>query len=461
MQLRLDIQGLRALAVMMVIIFHINEKFLPGGFIGVDIFFVISGFLISKSIISSVDQGSFNIIKFFEGRIKRIAPAYYFMLVFAIIVACLIYIPNDFDTFYHQLKRTFIFASNQLFANTDDYFGAKSYENPLLHTWSLGIEMQFYLFLPVFLMFLPSRLRIIAFSLIFITFLIYTEYNIRILDQKSQMYFSLVARSVEFIIGIGINLVTFVSLKKRWLRELLSLLALSVIILSAILLNSNSSFPGLLSLPACFATAYIIAEQNTSLNKILSTSLPNYLGKISYSLYLWHWPVLSFYRYYTMRYDLHIFEILGLVAIFLMFSLLSFYLIEERFRFLKGLKFYIWFGCTMIMTIAIWIGSKILNKELVDIPEFYITPKPFNNHNHHQYSGYELLGDKNSRPDDHILVIGDSHGLAMTPFLESVGKQYHFNFQSISMNRYPPIPGLDINKLTIEPYPFINIGFIN
>lgn len=449
MQLKLDIQGLRALAVLLVILFHIDESFLPGGFIGVDIFFVISGFLISKSIITSLDKGHFSLVKFFEGRLKRIVPAYYFMLLLAIIVAVLVYIPTDFNTFFHQLKRTFIFASNQLFTTTDDYFGAKSYENSLLHTWSLGIEMQFYLFLPLFLMVVPKRWRVIAFSLMFFVFLMYAEYNIRLSDQKAQMYFSLGARSIEFIIGIAINLVpSFFKLINKKVKEFGAVLALLVILASSIFLNANSAFPGLLSLPACLATAYIIGVENTSVNRMLATSLPNYIGKISYSLYLWHWPVLSFYRYYSMQYTLSAMEIVGIVVVFSLLSLLSFYLIEEKFRQLIGIRFYAVFGGLTVLMGIIWLGSARMNQRLVDIPEPYISPKAFNNNNHNQYSSYELLGDKSSGKDDKILVIGDSHGLGLLPFLDATGKKYRFNFSTISMNHYPPLPGLYLDNLT-------------
>lgn len=449
MHLRLDIQGLRALAVILVIVFHIDESILPGGYIGVDIFFVISGFLISKSVFSQIDHKKFNLFRFFEGRIKRIVPAYFAMLLICIIVATFVFIPVDHNTFFHQLKRTFIFLSNQLFAVTDNYFGAKSYENPLLHTWSLGIEMQFYVFLPLLLLIVPKKLRILVFISLFVVLLAYTEYNLRIAGQKAQMYFSLAARSVEFMIGIAVNFLPGRKANKSSQFEILAILSLVTIIGSALLLDSKSLFPGLLSLPACVATALLIWMEKSNVNAFLALSVPNYIGKISYSLYLWHWPVLSFYRYHLMEYSIPFLDLFMVILCFTALSLLSFYFVEDPFRKWKGKRFYISLGVLAAVMGALWFFSKKVNQNLIDIPEKYISPKAFNNNNHNQYSGYELLGDTNKK-DDRILIIGDSHGLGMLPFMEVMGKKHSLNFSAITMNHYPPLPGLKIKSLTNE-----------
>lgn len=449
MNFRQDIQGLRALAVLLVIIFHINESILPGGFIGVDMFFVISGYLISKSIITSIDRRKFSLMNFFEGRVRRIVPAYYFMLLLCIIVTSIIFIPSDFDTFFHQLKRTFSFLSNQLFAVTDNYFGAKSFENPLLHTWSLSVEMQFYLFLPIFLILMPKKWWKITFALVFFAILFYIEYNIRIADQKAQMYFSLLARSIEFIVGMILNIFPKRKFRNSIINESMAFLALAIIVGSCFLIDSKSLFPGLLALPACFATAIIIWTEDTLVNKTLAQQIPNYIGKISYSLYLWHWPVLSLYRYKTMEYHIDFIPLLGNILCFVSLSIISFYLIENRFTQYKRRKFYGVFGIFTIIMLVTWFYSKELNQKNIDLPQTYISPTAFNNNNHNKYSGYELIGDSD-KADDRILIIGDSHGLGMLPFMEFIGQKYHYNFSAITMNHYPPIPGLQLDHLTNE-----------
>lgn len=443
MQLRLDIQGLRALAVILVIIFHIDESWLSGGFIGVDIFFVISGFLISRSVMSQIDQKKFNLFKFFEGRVKRIVPAYLSMMLICAIIVSFLFIPNDFNNFYHQFKRTIVFLSNFLFATTDNYFGAKSFENPLLHTWSLSIEMQFYLVLPVVLLILPKKWRLSFLLLAFVTLLTYTEYNIRFLVEQNKMYFSLLARSLEFIIGILIVFLPKLKNESNFLRNTITVVSFAVIILSAIMLSSESLFPGLLSLPACIGTALIIWVEQSKINQLLSSSIPNYIGKISYSLYLWHWPVLAIYRYYTMSYKIDLSIIFALCLVFIILSLLSFYLVEERYRKMKGKKLYFRVSLISILTVSIWFFSNNINNKLIQIPNRYISPIQFTNH--HKYNGEHLIGDV-SKEDSKILIIGDSHGLAMIPFFNKLGKEKGLNFSPITMNIVPPLSGLNLDN---------------
>ena len=447
MNLRLDIQGLRALAVLLVILFHVNNKWLPGGFVGVDIFFVISGYLISKSIFIAVDNKNFHFFKFFEGRVKRIVPNYFFMLLVIIPIAAALYITTDYLTFFHQFKRAFLFISNQLFAVTDDYFGAKSFENPLLHTWSLSIEMQFYLFLPIIIYFLPKSFRVKFFVITFLLLTMYTEYNLRVNDNKAGMYFALLSRALEFMFGIGVNLVPYKKFATNSFKGVLSFVALITIMCSAFFLNEKSLFPGVLAFPACFATAFIILVQSTKVNGLLSHPLLVYIGKISFALYLYHWPVLALYRYHAMRYQLRAIEVATLAFIFTALSVLSFYLIEENFRKLKRIQLYAFTFLLTLLLGILWILSPKLQAHFAYVPEIYTNPRYFNNNNHNQYTKYELLGDLN-KPDDKILLIGDSHGLGLLPFMEQTGKLNYFNFSAISMNHYPPMPGLNIAKLS-------------
>ena len=447
MNLRQDIQGLRAIAVLLVIAFHINNKWLPGGFIGVDMFFVISGFLISQSILKAVDNDSFNFIIFFEGRLKRIMPNYLFMLLLIVILASFILITTDYQTFFHQFKRAFLFISNQLFATTDDYFGTKSFENPLLHTWSLSIEMQFYFFLPVIIYFLPKSLRIGFISILFIFLLFYTEYKLRIEKNKAEIYFALLARALEFMVGISINFLPQQTSKKHTYKEIYAVFAILIIFVSAMLITEKSIFPGLLGLPSCIATAALILITNSKTNVFLSTPIFSFIGKISYSLYLYHWPVLALYRYSVMRYHLYPLEVFFLIICFSSIAILSYYIVEQNFRKLQGFKFYKLLITLTFLVCCVWFFSPKLNMFLSYVPEQYSNPKFFNNNNHNQYSNYELLGNYNL-PDDKILLIGDSHGLGLLPFMNCSGLQNNFNFSAITMNHYPPLPGLNIDKLT-------------
>jgi len=146
---RNDIQGLRAIAVLAVIFFHVNKNYLPGGFVGVDMFFVISGFLIGSIIFRQKLARQFSFVEFYKARYRRIVPAYLAMVSIVSILAAILFVPKDFAFFWQSLKSTLYFSSNQYFSEFGDYFGPSSHELPLLHTWSLAIEMQFYLLLPI------------------------------------------------------------------------------------------------------------------------------------------------------------------------------------------------------------------------------------------------------------------------------------------------------------------------
>ncbi|CAM3608853.1 acyltransferase [Vibrio cholerae] len=159
---RKDIQGLRAIAVLAVMAFHSNPTWLPGGFVGVDVFLVISGFLITSILLHKKSNASYSLTEtlkyFYVSRFKRIVPAYFFMLIIVALVAAVLFLPTDFNTFRKGLEKAIWFSSNLYFAGFSDYFAPASYEQPLLHTWSLAVEIQFYLLAPFIVLLLPIRL---------------------------------------------------------------------------------------------------------------------------------------------------------------------------------------------------------------------------------------------------------------------------------------------------------------
>ncbi len=154
---REDIQGLRAVAVLAVILFHVDRRWLPGGFTGVDIFLVISGFLITSIIVRQQSQGSFSFLSFYASRIRRIVPAYLVLLAGVTACTAVLLTPEDFSRFWASLQSALYFSSNNFFARQSDYFAPAAHELPLLHTWSLAVEMQFYLLLPAMLAVIPRR----------------------------------------------------------------------------------------------------------------------------------------------------------------------------------------------------------------------------------------------------------------------------------------------------------------
>lgn len=454
MNFRDDIQGLRALAVISVIIFHIQHEWLPGGFIGVDIFFVISGFLISKSIIDGKDKDQFNFFRFFIGRFKRIVPAYYFMLLFCIGAAILYFPSSFFAPFYGELRNTIFFLSNRAFGMWINYFGAQNHQNLLLHTWSLSIEMQFYIILPLIVMIIPKRWRVASFICIFIILLAYTEYNLRVLGENSKMYFSLPARSLEFIIGIAVNFLPSDKKLKGVFKQVLSIIALTTVILSFFLINENSIFPGLTALPACVGTAIIIWLSDSRINLFFSNKILVFIGTISYSLYLWHWPVLAFYRFQIDSYDISTMHLIYLIPTFIILSLISYYLIEEPFRKMKNNKLYLFGGFLVVIVCFLTFASKKINSVAVPIPNEYITSLS-DMRNHHKFDKEFLIGDI-AKESDNILLIGDSHCHSLRGFFDIIGKQYQLNFSTLSMNSMVPVYGCEncpfTNKIDKEVY---------
>ncbi len=441
MNLRLDIQGLRALAVLFVVLFHFQHQWMPGGFIGVDMFFVVSGFLISKSMISQIDKKTFNYVQFIIGRVKRIVPAYLVMLIVVAIPSYFVLIPSDMLSFLYDLRTSLVFFSNQVFAEANNYFGAKSYEKSLLHTWSLSIEMQFYFLLPILLYVIPSRYYKWFFGVAALIVLFYTQYQIDVLSEKSAMYFSLLARSAEFMIGIGINLIPGSSKVGAKSKNFMGFFAIITLLLSVFLITENSSFPGLLAAPACLATAVIIWLNNSKFNEVLSWSPLVYIGTLSYSLYLWHWPILSLYRYYTMRYDLTIGEMVIALLVISLLTIASFYIIEEPFRKTTKKKVFYGVGVLASATIFLWYGGRKISYQTQEVEQVYTSANGFDMRNHANYESYFLMGDI-KKADDKIVIIGDSHGLVMTGFFEKVGIDYGFNFSYISTNFVPPLEGI-------------------
>src|SRR5690606_23006763 len=207
MQFRNDIQGLRALAFLLVFIFHLNSSWLPGGFIGVDMFFVISGYLITSILMHQKAKGTFSFLTFYEKRIKRIVPAHFIMLIFVLISIYFVYLYYDIKTLRGSIVGSALFISNIVFARGQSYFGVGLNDNPLLHTWSLSIEMQFYFILPLIIIFIKNKYLPYVMGGLIILLTGYGTYEMVVNHATSSMYFSLLARMPEFFVGSLLSLI--------------------------------------------------------------------------------------------------------------------------------------------------------------------------------------------------------------------------------------------------------------
>ena len=301
MQYRAEIDGLRALAVLPVILFHAGFEWFSGGFVGVDVFFVISGYLITTIIISEMAEGKFSIVNFYERRARRILPALFFVMAACLPFAWLWLTPGNLKDFGQSLVAVSTFSSNILFWLESGYFDTAAELKPLLHTWSLAVEEQYYIFFPIFLM-LTWRLGIkwilILLSIIFFISLGIAQWGAY--KSPKAAFFLLPTRGWELLIGVftAFYLKYNTHLKSHILNQALSLLGFCLIVYSIIAFDKTTPFPSLYALVPTIGTGLLIlcAVPKTFIHKILSLKFIVGIGLVSYSAYLWHQPLLAFAR---------------------------------------------------------------------------------------------------------------------------------------------------------------------
>lgn len=300
---RPDIDGLRAIAVLSVLIHHLNTSLVPGGFIGVDIFFVISGYLITSQIHKDASQGRFSVSRFYQRRINRIVPALTTVIAATLAVGWVILSPRDLLLVLESSIFALLGVSNVFFwREYGNYFGGNAAEAPLLHTWSLGVEEQFYLVWPllvVLLLRLPKRF--VVGGLAVFTLMAVAVSEVSISYAASASYYLLPTRFFELMIGGMLALaVAQKNLKVRAYSRLSFAIGLGLIAWSLFALNKTSAFPGINAIFPCIGTALLIWSGNDRENplaRILTNRLMVFIGLISYSLYLWHWPIISYLTY--------------------------------------------------------------------------------------------------------------------------------------------------------------------
>ncbi|MGD0471018.1 MAG: acyltransferase family protein [Terriglobales bacterium] len=295
MKYRPDIDGLRCVAVLSVLAFHLSPARLPGGFVGVDIFFVISGYLISAIIFSEIAASRFSVLAFYERRVRRIFPALFGMLIAVSIVISFFLLPTEFIDYAKSVIAATTSSSNFYFWQHSGYFDSPT-SNPLLHTWSLAVEEQFYILFPIFLVIMrrlfPQRLKLGVVAL-FLVSLGASEVTVHY--NTTTAFYMPYTRAWELLLGTLISIGYFPRLRTKLSRNTASLLGIGMVVFSAARYSPQTLFPGLAALVPCFGSALIIGagESGSSLvGKVLSWRPVVFVGLISYSLYLWHWPVI-------------------------------------------------------------------------------------------------------------------------------------------------------------------------
>lgn len=298
---RPDIDGLRAVAVMGVLLYHYGATWLPGGFTGVDVFFVISGYLITSILRREIEAGEFSILGFYDRRIRRIVPALLVVLATTLAAGWFILMPGDYADLGASAAWAAAGLGNLYFYGNTGYFDQSSEMQPLLHTWSLGVEEQFYVVWPIALLiglWVIKDRRVLT-SLLTLGVVLAFAYAVRRIEYDPKGAFYL-PHPRAWELAIGALLAFLPALASRWLSEAMGALGAALIAWSLFRISAAEAFPGINAAYACVGAALIIWPKAANLvGRGLSFRPVVWIGLISYSLYLWHWPVLVLFRHYA------------------------------------------------------------------------------------------------------------------------------------------------------------------
>jgi len=331
---RPDIDGLRTIAVGTVILFHGKLGVLPGGFVGVDVFFVISGFLISSILLGEIAHGRFSLAGFYERRIRRILPALIVVLAAVMVAGALLYPPQDYVLLAKSAKAAALFYANFFFNGQAGYFAPDAETQALLHTWSLAVEEQFYLVAPLFLWGIARLARSWQVALVALAFAVSLGFSVSgAMSEDSGAFYLPHSRAFELMLGMMLAMGLFPRLGSQAAAEAMGAAGLAMIAIAVLFFSASTPFPGYAALLPCVGAAFIIASgagHTTVVSRLLATTPMVFTGKISYSLYLWHWPIFVFAAYQYG--EISAFERVGLIVAAYLLSVLTYWFVEQPAR---------------------------------------------------------------------------------------------------------------------------------
>jgi peptidoglycan/LPS O-acetylase OafA/YrhL len=412
---RPEIDGLRALSVLAVIAYHINPSTIKGGFLGVDVFFVISGFLITSIIRNDIINNSFSFSTFWIRRFRRLYPQLLLLVGFVLIVGNFVLIrPERNNLIYQSIASIFSFSNIYLLRTTGGYWDSASENIPLLHTWSLSLEEQFYLLLPVILFFINKYFRKFPFKILIalLIFSLIACYFVTIF-RKNAAFYLLPTRMWELLLG---SLLPFYSVDSKLsgkyiFNGFLPCIGIVLIIASFFTIENSKSFPGIYPIFPCIGALLILSSSSEGLsNYILSSKPLTYIGKTSYSLYLWHWPVIVYSKYLTTK-PSGIFIITTTVLL----SIAAYYFVEkpQRKRVSFSYLLFIGFIITVSLSVILFIPNNSIipryisfldDKEVVKKGlEYEATDRILSG------KGGILIGNRERESKPSLVIIGSSH----------------------------------------------------
>ena len=363
---RPDIDGLRAVAVLPVLFFHAGLG-APGGFVGVDVFFVISGFVITRMLDAEIRDRRFSVLRFYERRIRRLLPAFFAMVAVTTVVAAFLFMPPEFALFGRSLALAALFSSNIGFWSEAGYFDTDAHFKPLLHTWSLGIEEQFYLLFPLLLLGLyrlaPNRRAPALALLVLVSFGLGVRW---VVQAPESAFYLLPARAWELGLGSLLALAPAQPIRRPAVATGAAAVGLLLIAAAVFGLSERTPFPGIAALLPCLGTVLLIGAGATpnGVSRALSWSAPVRVGQISYSLYLWHWPVIVFAQQRLGR-DLAAGEALAALAVSFAMAVLSWRYVEQPVRHGKRLpaRRRVFGAAAMLTAATAAVGAVILQSD--------------------------------------------------------------------------------------------------
>ncbi|MFS2156383.1 acyltransferase family protein [Pseudomonas sp. Pseusp122] len=471
---RRDIDGLRALAVIPVVLFHFGLGGVSGGFVGVDVFFVISGYLITAVICREIAAGRFSFVDFWARRARRIIPALSVVMLAVLAVGWLLLTPHDYSQLGRAVRYQAMFISNILFMRQDSYFNPASDFKPLLHTWSLSVEEQYYIFFPLLLVLLSRYMRHwrwLLFGLLLVSF----GLNVWVIKREPDAaFFLLPMRAWELLCGAMLAVLPPLTQRPRpWVFEAVSLTGLLAVLYALFFFDRDTRFPGWAALfPVSGATAMIWAngQASTVIGRLLSLRWLVAVGLISYSLYLWHWPIFVYANAISVD-GMQPLEAWAWIILSVVLACLSWRFIELPFRekqFFVSQRSMLSAGLVCLLGVGLagqWIRSVdgvparlsgqamryaeardwqqgqmdcLLQKDSPDLGKIC-----------------RLGGDENTPPVQ--LVWGDSHAAALLPAIQADARRYGITVWLASLSGCPPIQSSetrdqcqDFNARTLE-----------
>lgn len=462
MKYRSDIDGLRAIAIILVLLYHGGISLFPSGFIGVDVFFVISGYLITGIIHQSLADNRFSFMEFYNRRLWRLQPVLICFIFVTTLLTLVFFLPDDLIQFSRSARKASLFMSNLFFNHTTTgYFSPDVHQLPLLHTWSLAIEWQCYLILPVFMYALHRIVSLkylakVIYALTFVCLLVSFYYSKAL---PAQTYYQLSSRLFEFLIGSCVALVPMTTITiHRYVLNVLGGVALVVIISMASFDTILLGYPNGYALLVCIATALLIALgryfPSGFIASILSFKPLVFIGILSYSLYIWHWPIFALLRYQTIaETPLVLSLVYGLI---LCMAYLSWRYIEKPSRQLKWVAFP--YTVILLLLLPIFLVHTIdyvikknlglpqrFNQELVTVyqqlNQYNSQQRPLCISNTHSNSEQCTVGSKQPHHQT-ALMIGDSFSNHYWGFMDVLGQDANVSILAKATSSCITLPGI-------------------